>query len=61
MKTYYRFLDQETDINMKFIHYTDIDNTKKEVLASIENISPKNIDGLKTFEQIEHWINSQKL
>ena len=60
LKTYYQFLDKETDIAMKFIQYTNIEKTKQEVLASIANLSLKNIDGLKTFEQIEHWINSHQ-
>lgn len=57
LKAYYRFLDQETEIEMKFIRYADIERTKKEVLSSIENRRPKNMDGLKAFEQIEDWIN----
>ena len=60
LKTYYRFLDQETDIAMKFIHYMDMETTKKEVLDSIGSLSTKNIDGLKAFGQIEHWINNKK-
>lgn len=57
LKEYYQFLDQETDIEMKFIHYNNIENTKKEVVDSIGNLYRKNKDHVKIFEQIEHWIN----
>ena len=59
LKEYYRFLDQETDIEMKFIHYTDLDKAKNEVLSAIENVSCSNIDGVRAFDQIEDWINTK--
>lgn len=59
LKEYYRFLDQETEINMKFIHYKDINETLNAVLRAIENLRTKKIDELKIFQQIEDWINSR--
>lgn len=60
LKEYWRFLDQETDIEIRFIHYRDIETTRSEVLASIDNLQKKNIDGAKAFERIERWIDSKK-
>lgn len=59
LKTYYQFLDQETAIEMKFLQYDDLAETKTAVLATIESLDKKDIDGVKTFEQIEGWINQQ--
>jgi len=44
---------------MKFIHYTDLDKAKNEVLSAIENVSCSNIDGVRAFDQIEDWINTK--
>jgi len=60
LKGYYRFLDQETDIQMRFIHYTTLGKAKKEVLAAIESLRKKEKDALQVFEQIEHWLNRRK-
>ena len=59
LKTYYQFLDQETAIEMKFIQYGDLEQTKKAVLAAIEGLEKKEIDGLTAFQQIESWINGE--
>lgn len=60
LKTYYNFLATETDLEMCFIHYTDMVSTRKKVLSVIESITSKPIDGLNVFRQIEHWINNRK-
>jgi hypothetical protein len=60
LKEYFRFLDKETELQIKFIPYEDIDIAKREVCSSIENLDIKNIDKLKTFEQIVNWINRKR-
>lgn len=60
LKEYYRFLDKETALEMRFVHYADIDTTQKEVLSIIENFVPKKIDPNKLFNQIEMWLNGKK-
>lgn len=57
LKEYWRFLDKETDLEMRFIHYTDIATTQQNVLAAIENLGHKKVDGLKVFKQIEGWLD----
>jgi len=56
LKAYWRFLDQETDIEVKFIHYKNIDETKLEVLSFVENATSRKIDELKAFGHIEEWV-----
>ena len=56
-KQYYHFLDQETDLNIQFIHYKDLNTARKEVLTAIERLDAKKVDDLKIFMQIEDWIN----
>jgi thymidylate kinase len=60
LKEYYKFLAEETDIEMKFIEYKDIENTQKEVLSCIKNCQKREIDGLKAFKQIEDWLGRNK-
>lgn len=57
LKSYYRFLDRETDIDMKFIHYSSIEETKNKIQALLDDLYQKDIDQLKAYEQIENWIN----
>lgn len=57
LKEYYRFLDQETDLKMKFVYYKDLETAKREVEALIENLDNNKLDGLKVFEQIERWLS----
>lgn len=59
LKEYYRFLDQETDVEMRFVHYTNIENAKREVLTYVEAFKNNTIDRPKAFDQIENWINKK--
>lgn len=56
---YYSFLDKETDIEMRFIEYSDIKATKKKVLDYIRNTPNKSVDQMETYEKIEHWLDSK--
>lgn len=60
LKEYYRFLDKETDIEMKFIKYDNIEKVQQKVLKYIGNSFNKNVEQLRTFGQIEDWIDSRK-
>lgn len=60
LKTYYRFLEEKTDLELHFIHYSDLKSTKKKVLSLIDSLEIKPINGLKIFQQIEGWINTRK-
>ncbi len=60
LKEYYRFLDQDTDLEMLFIHYADLEKTRKKVLSAIKNVQKKDIDALSIFRQIEEWIQTKK-
>ncbi|MEM9548973.1 MAG: hypothetical protein AAGA77_23505 [Bacteroidota bacterium] len=58
LKKYYRFLDQDTEIEMRFVHYSDIESAKKSVLSLIQSLKQKSIiDEIKVFRQIENWIS----
>jgi len=59
LKEYYRFLDQETDVEMRFVHYTNMENAKREVLTYVEAFKNNTIDRPKAFDQIENWINKK--
>ncbi len=61
LKDYYRFLDQETDLEMRFIDYTNIAETRSGVLSSIGNLVKKNIDDLQVFEQVSSWLAEHPL
>lgn len=56
LKTYYRFLDKATELRLEFIEYTDVETVRGKVLSIIKSHPIKEIDQLKTFEQIEGWI-----
>lgn len=57
LQAYYRFLEQETDIALKFLPYTEIEPTKEAVLSLIAGISPKPNNGAEAFGQIENWMD----
>ncbi len=57
LKEYYKFLDQKTDLEVRFIEYTNIETTKEKVLSTIKKNNKKSIDDLKVFGQIEDWIS----
>ena len=59
LRRYYRFLEKETDLELRFIDYTDITQTKQKVVSVIEEITPRPIDQIKVFTQIEDWIDRQ--
>ena len=61
LKEYWNFLDKETDIEMKFVEYVNnIEIVKQKVLTYLEGAYSKKIEQLKTFQLIEHWIESKK-
>lgn len=60
LKEYYRFLEKETDIELKFVEYENIEIVKRKVLNYINGSHRKKIQQLKTFEQIENWIDTKK-
>jgi len=57
MRRYFQFLNQETDLNFCFITFDDFSSTKEKVLKKISDITLGEIEQLKTFTQIEHWLN----
>lgn len=58
LKKYYQFLDQETDLTIRFIDYSDFETAQEEVLVSIKAIKEQAINQLETFHQIEDWLNA---
>ncbi|MDY8137482.1 hypothetical protein [Aquimarina sp. 2201CG5-10] len=60
LKEYYRFLQKETDLEMEFVEYDNIEMVEKKILSYINNSYKLKIEPLKTFQQIENWINSKK-
>lgn len=60
LKEYYRFLEKETDIELKFVEYENIEIVKRKVLNYINGSHRKKIQQLKTFEQIENWIDTKE-
>lgn len=59
LRAYYQFLQEETEVQIQIIDYTDIESTKKEVCSAIENLQKRDIDNLAIFEQIEAWLVEQ--
>lgn len=59
LKSYYRFLEKETPVEMRFIHYDTVENTKRKVLNTLDKIKNNNIDDLSVFNQIERWIDKR--
>lgn len=57
LRTYYRFLEKETDLEMRFIYYSSITETKEKVLSTIQKMPKKKVYGVKVFEQIDEWIS----
>ena len=61
LKTYYQFLLAETALNLCFIEYTTIADTKEKALAKIKDQKWEDKNDLAIFLQIEDWIEkSQK-
>ncbi|MEM6318628.1 MAG: chloramphenicol acetyltransferase [Bacteroidota bacterium] len=61
LQAYYRFLQNETDINLHFIQYNDLESTKSKVLAYLNSIKIQQLDHLANFLAVENWINKNEL
>jgi len=57
LRAYYRMLDQETDLEMRFVDYTDIESTLAKVLKQIDSLKTKEVDTLATFSKIISWLS----
>ncbi|MEM6297614.1 MAG: chloramphenicol acetyltransferase [Bacteroidota bacterium] len=60
LKSYYRFLDKETPIEMRFIYFDSLENTKTEVLQVLDSAKKNEINDLKVFNQIKEWIDKNQ-
>jgi len=59
LQSFWNFLDQETELQIHFIDYQEVETTQKEVLTCIDDHTPKAIDQLKLMKQIEAWLKSR--
>jgi len=59
LKEYWKFLNEETEVEVKFVHYKDLESTKREVMSFIRDVEVLSIDHLNAFKQIENWIHSR--
>ncbi|MEM7102876.1 MAG: chloramphenicol acetyltransferase [Bacteroidota bacterium] len=57
LRRYYKFLEKETTLQMRFIQYDDFDSTKQQVLDAIKKLEIKSIDDQMVFSKIDNWIN----
>lgn len=57
LKDYWRFLERDTEIDLKFVRYEDVDSAYEDVLALIQSLEVENLNNSKTFDQIDKWIN----
>ena len=60
LKEYWRFLESDTDIELRFVHYKDIASTMDIVLSHIDQVKFKTIDSMNTFDLIENWIDAKR-
>ena len=56
-RRYFDFLAEETELNVKFVPYTNLHTVRKRVATHLERLEAKAVDGLRVFEQIEDWIS----
>lgn len=61
LQEYWLFLDRETELAVKFVHYLDVETVYLEVLAILENLQKCSIDEAKVFGQIERWLNKRNI
>ena len=55
-KRYFEFINQNTGIEVDFINFTELNDTKKEVESTIRDSKKIIKDDVKIFEQISSWI-----
>jgi len=59
-RRYFEFLQKETDIQVEFIEYLDVANTKKQVEALIKTHQVNNINTEANFKNILAWLALEK-
>ncbi|MFK7933496.1 MAG: phosphotransferase, partial [Saprospiraceae bacterium] len=66
-RKYYRFLESETALEIRFIRYESVAQAKEEVLQAIANVNVnvnvklKERDDVAIFQQIEVWIEKNSM
>ncbi|MEQ9266725.1 MAG: hypothetical protein RLN81_15960 [Balneolaceae bacterium] len=53
---YFRFLAEETDVDVGFVHYTDFTATEKVVTSLIQSKSEHSKNDLDIFESAVNWL-----
>ena len=54
---YFRFLQKNTDINVEFVEYKNIESTKKKVLDIIELTQKRELSCEANYNKITKWLN----
>lgn len=53
---YFRFLAEETDVDVEFVHYTDFTTTEELVTSLIQSKSEHSKSDLNVFEGVVDWL-----
>ena len=58
-KRYFEFLKKETDIQVEFVEFDNLEKVKKKVNELMNHCQPKQIDQVANFKKIEQWLEKQ--
>jgi thymidylate kinase len=61
MKGYWRFLDEETDVEIVFIDYKNLKDTQRQVKHLLDSFVVKKRKDIEEFKMIRRWINLDEL
>lgn len=59
--SYFKYLQKCSNINVKFIEYSDLASTIKKVDLVIKELEIKEVNDFKEFQKIKDWINDTNI